>query len=132
MEKNAETENFAARRKSCEPESLSEGLGGFQESCRSGRNREGGNATPVHQGKYSTCDSASFDDRESYLKKILERLDKLESNHLEYVNAHQNRLRARLSESEDSKDEFAKEANDIRAAIQQLIALDKYCSNHSP
>jgi vacuolar-type H+-ATPase subunit I/STV1 len=52
--------------------------------------------------------------------KILQRLDKLEETHYEYVHAHQNRLQARLDESKKLEDEFRKEAAKLR---QEILAL---------
>lgn len=61
--------------------------------------------------------------------KILERLDALEKDFLEYVDAHQARLNARLEESKDKKIKFAKEASEIRSSIYDLIATQNNSNN---
>lgn len=53
--------------------------------------------------------------------KILERLEALEAKHLDYVHSHQDRLKARLGESEEAENQFKQESNQIRSDIYHLV-----------
>jgi protein-arginine kinase activator protein McsA len=53
--------------------------------------------------------------------KVLERLLDIEREHLEYVEAHQGRLKARLQESIESKNRFLEKTSALVADIQNLI-----------
>jgi hypothetical protein len=66
--------------------------------------------------------------REDDLGKILERLDKLEKDFIEYVDAHQVRLGARLSESQNKKSEFLQESASLRSDIYELMSKEN-CNN---
>jgi len=65
---------------------------------------------------------------ENNLGKILERLDKLEKEFLLYVDAHQDRLGARLSESQSKKLAFLEEASSLRSDIYDLMSKED-CNN---
>jgi hypothetical protein len=54
--------------------------------------------------------------------KIIERLDKLQEEHLAYLHSHQSRLKTRLTESEVQELKFLDKANQIRADIYDLVA----------
>ncbi|GAX37879.1 hypothetical protein [Nodularia sp. NIES-3585] len=80
------------------------------------------------------CDSDSTRDnigwkltpvRDTTAGKILERLEALETQHLEYVHSHQARLKARLGESEQSENEFKKEASQIKSDIYHLVSATR-------
>ncbi|MBH8574570.1 hypothetical protein I8752_16370 [Nostocaceae cyanobacterium CENA369] len=49
----------------------------------------------------------------------------MEKRHLEYVHAHQARLKARLGESEQSENDFKEEANQIKSDIYYLATREK-------
>ncbi|MDB9374687.1 hypothetical protein [Nodularia sphaerocarpa] len=57
--------------------------------------------------------------------KILERLEALEAQHLEYVHSHQARLKARLGESEQAENEFKRESNQIKSDIYHLASASR-------
>lgn len=63
--------------------------------------------------------------RDTTAGKILERVEALEKRHLEYVHAHQDRLKARLGESEEAENEFKEESNQIKSDIYHLVAREK-------
>jgi len=53
--------------------------------------------------------------------KVLERLHGIESKYLNYVDAHQGRLKARLQESLDDKAEFLRQVRGLEADILGLV-----------
>jgi hypothetical protein len=59
---------------------------------------------------------------ENDIGKIIERLDKLQEEHLTYLHSHQERLKTRLTESEVQELKFLDKANQIRADIYDLVA----------
>ncbi|BAY78676.1 hypothetical protein NIES25_51800 [Nostoc linckia NIES-25] len=59
--------------------------------------------------------------RDTTAGKIIERLEALEKRHLEYVHAHQARLKARLGESEEAENQFKEETNQIKSDIYYLV-----------
>ncbi len=63
--------------------------------------------------------------RDTTAGKILERLEALEAQHLEYVHSHQARLEARLGESKQSEEEFKKESNQIKSDIYHLAVAQQ-------
>ncbi|MEH1772443.1 MAG: hypothetical protein V7K64_01735 [Nostoc sp.] len=74
-------------------------------------------------GRHTT--RTNFDYGDSPSGKILQRLDKLEETHYQYVHAHQNRLRARLDESEKLEEQFRQEAAELREQILALASEDE-------
>ncbi len=62
--------------------------------------------------------------RDTTAGKILERLEALETRHLEYVHAHQSRLKARLAESEENENQFKEESNQIKSDIYHLVTRE--------
>ncbi|MBD2418428.1 hypothetical protein H6G54_12115 [Anabaena cylindrica FACHB-243] len=52
--------------------------------------------------------------------KILQRLELVEKSHIEYVRAHQTRLKARLDESEQLEQVFNQAINELRQEIYNL------------
>jgi hypothetical protein len=68
--------------------------------------------------------------RDTTAGKILERLESLESRYIEYVDSHQARLKARLEESKEDKEDFLQESNQIKSDIYHLaIAQQKSDGN---
>ena len=68
--------------------------------------------------------------RDTTAGKILERLEVLEARYLEYVDSHQARLKARLEESKEDKQDFLQESNQIKSDIYHLaIAQQKADGN---
>lgn len=68
--------------------------------------------------------------RDTTAGKILERLEALETKYLQYVDSHQARLKARLEESKEDKEEFLQESNQIKSDIYHLaIAQQKANGN---
>lgn len=63
--------------------------------------------------------------RDTTAGKILERLEALESQYLEYVHSHQARLKARLGESEQAEEEFINESNQIKIDIYHLAVAQQ-------
>jgi hypothetical protein len=63
--------------------------------------------------------------RDTTAGKILERLEIIESQYLNYVQSHQDRLKARLGESEQSKEEFLKESNQIKSDLYHLAVAQQ-------
>ncbi|MEA5619521.1 hypothetical protein VB711_16980 [Cronbergia sp. UHCC 0137] len=90
-------------------------INGVEPIRASSENREGGNfnrkLAPI---------------RDTDPGKILERLEALESQHLQYVHAHQSRLKARLGESEEAEKEFIAEANQIKTDIYNLVTAQNH------
>ncbi|MBD2568355.1 hypothetical protein [Anabaena lutea] len=91
---------------------------GAESVSTSGEDRRGGNTdrklTPV---------------RDTTPGKILERLEALEAQHLEYVHSHQARLEARLGESKQSEEQFKKESNQIKSDIYHLATAQQTNGN---
>lgn len=86
--------------------------------------------TSTQDGKRGVSGACS--DRRSEnsdIGKILERLDALEKRYLDYVNAHESRLRARLSDAEHNKDEFLRESSSIRDEI--LLMMTQEIETHT-
>ncbi|OKH17310.1 hypothetical protein FACHB389_34770 [Nostoc calcicola FACHB-389] len=63
--------------------------------------------------------------RDTTAGKIIERLEALEKRHLEYVHAHQARLKARLGESEEAENQFKEETSQIKSDIYYLVTSEK-------
>jgi hypothetical protein len=53
--------------------------------------------------------------------KVLERLVLIEERYLEYVDAHQARLKTRLQESVSSRNKFVQEIGDLRSDIVAIV-----------
>jgi hypothetical protein len=115
---NGSTEEISGRFKISGTETQREGLGETRhESEITGAN------TIIASGK--DCDGGNIDwkltpVRDTSAGKILERLNSLEARHLEYVDSHQARLKARLEESREEKEEFLQESNQIKSDIYHL------------
>ncbi|MEH2080216.1 MAG: hypothetical protein V7K89_09435 [Nostoc sp.] len=62
--------------------------------------------------------------RDTTAGKIIERLEALEKRHLEYVHAHQARLKARLGESEEAENQFKEETSQIKSDIYHLVTQE--------
>jgi hypothetical protein len=125
---NAESKDTSRRSDESKPESFAVRVGEIPTDCGSDGVRSVGNSAAgdswVHTFNCPNCGHES-----DGIGKILERLDKLEKKYLEYVDAHQGRLRARLNESESSKDEFLQESGDLRSGIYELITTSQHCNN---
>lgn len=68
--------------------------------------------------------------RDTTAGKILERIESLETRHINYVESHESRLRARLQEDKIEKEEFLTESNQIKSDIYHLaIAQQKASEN---
>ena len=67
--------------------------------------------------------------RDTTVGKILERLEIIESQYLSYVQSHQDRLKARLGESEQSKEEFLRESNQIKSDLYHLAVAQQQETN---
>jgi hypothetical protein len=63
--------------------------------------------------------------RDTTAGKILERLNALEKSTLTYIHSHQNRLKARLEESEQTEQQFIEEANQIKSDIYHLAVAQQ-------
>ncbi|MBD2435835.1 hypothetical protein H6G69_03340 [Nostoc sp. FACHB-110] len=119
---NGKTEKIRRRRNNSRTQTKSKRMGGVAKESQSngtfqisvsGEDSNRGNPdwklTPV---------------RDTTAGKILERLEALEKRHLEYVHAHQSRLKARLGESEEAENEFIEEANQIKSDIYHLVTRE--------
>jgi hypothetical protein len=67
--------------------------------------------------------------RDTTAGKILERLELLETQTLGYIHSHQERLKARLGESEQTEEEFLKESNQIKSDIYHLAVAQQQETN---
>ena len=67
--------------------------------------------------------------RDTTAGKILERLEILEKSTLTYIHSHQERLKARLGESEQTEEEFLRESNQIKSDIYHLAVAQQQNGN---
>ncbi len=63
--------------------------------------------------------------RDTTAGKILERLNVLEKSTLGYIHSHQDRLKARLGESQQTEEEFLRESNQIKSDIYHLAVAQQ-------
>ncbi len=68
--------------------------------------------------------------RDTTAGKILERLESLETKYLEYVDSHQARLKARLEESKEDKQDFLQESNQIKSDIYHLAVAQQQANGN--
>lgn len=68
--------------------------------------------------------------RDTAAGKILERLESLETKYLEYVDSHQARLKARLEESKEDKQDFLQESNQIKSDIYHLAVAQQQANGN--
>jgi hypothetical protein len=75
------------------------------------------------EGRYPAWKPSTI--RDTTAGKILERLEKLEARTSCYVHSHQARLEARLGESKQFEQEFARESNQIKSDIYHLAVAQQ-------
>lgn len=125
---NAKDEKISRGREKRLPQTQREGLESVRCSSESNEPQQVSISNPDSTGEDSAWKLTPI--RDTTAGKILERLEALETQHLKYVHAHQNRLKARLGESEQAEEEFLKEANQIKSDIYYLaIAQQKADGN---
>ncbi|MDB9362218.1 hypothetical protein PN509_18190 [Nodularia spumigena CS-588/02] len=121
--KNAETKEVGGRHQERFPEDQRERLEYFPDDRPVDGDEQIRICSPNSPG--AVIHRKPTEPRDSTAGKILERLEKLEVQTLNYVHAHQARLKARLSESEQVESEFLEESNQIRNDIFHLVTAQQ-------
>ncbi len=120
---NGKNEKIGGRRNDSGTQAKSERMGGVAKKSQS-------NGTIEISANREDSDRGNPDwklvpIRDTTAGKIIERLEALEKRHLEYVHAHQARLKARLGESEEAENEFKEETNQIKSDIYYLVTHEE-------
>lgn len=130
MNSDAKTENTSGRRDKRINQNKQSRLGETgHDSSINGYERKSGSVAGDRTGRDSA--RTDFEYGDASFGKILQRLDKLEEAHYQYVEAHQNRLRARLDESEQLEQQFRKEAAELRQQILDLAIQEQPTEENS-
>lgn len=87
-----------------------------------GNDEQSGFATGDRSRRNSTRANCTYGD--THFGKILQRLNRLEKMHYEYVHVHQDQLQARLDESKKSEETFRREAQELRQEILTLATQE--------
>ncbi|MEH2288312.1 hypothetical protein [Nostoc sp.] len=120
---NGKNEEIGGRRNDSGTQTKSECMGGVAEKSQSNGTIEiSVNREDSYRGN---TDWRLVSIRDTTAGKIIERLEALEKRHLEYVHAHQARLKARLGESEEAENEFKEETSQIKSDIYHLVTQEE-------
>lgn len=119
------SEDRSGRRDKRFPANQQDGLGqvgGYSQIYRV--ENEGGSSQDDSQWT-DTTDWKLYPVRDTTAGKILERIESLESRHIKYVDAHESRLNARLEAARNEKEEFLREAHQIKSDLYHLVMAEK-------
>lgn len=117
---NGTTQKIDGRHKDCQYPHQRRRLGGVQISSRCNGAEQIGTDSPSCSRQDST--GATLNRGQTPAGKILERLEFIESAYFSYVDGHQQRLEARLSESREQKEAFKKAVQELKQEIYDLVS----------
>jgi hypothetical protein len=99
-----------------------EGLGGSSDSSEINRDESHQNANRSGTGDASSSQGFT---REDIIGGILRQLRSLQEAHLAYVNAHGDRLEARLAENRQHKQTILQDMEDLEGEVNKLLTLEE-------
>ncbi len=122
IQSDGKTQEVGRRRKDSERENESTGLVKYgSDSSVNGINQVG-NVASYCPGQDPVRSSIEYG--EGSFGKILERLDFIENAYFSYVEAHQQRLEARLVESKEQKELFKQTVQELRQEVYDLASSE--------
>lgn len=100
----------------------SQRLGSLAEHSRSNWNDPNENADSPSEGQLATTDEFT---REAIIGGILRQLRQLQNAHLAYIEAHGQRLEARLAENRKHKQQTIRDMEELEKGIHKLLETER-------